>query len=57
MKNHFTIDIVEYVITLMNRTRNTNLETKVHAAKSMLRKRYNIDIEYKVLKKRFDDWN
>ena len=45
-------DILEDVLDTVVKTRNTNLDTKAHAAKMILYRDYNIDVSITTLRRR-----
>jgi len=53
-KNTDKEDVIEKVMDFVIKT-NTDLETKIHATKSILYKSYNINVDHSVIKKRFND--
>ena len=48
-----TEDIIEKTIRFVEESRITDLETKIHAVKSILYKVYNINVAYSVIEQRF----
>ena len=48
-----TEDVIEKTIRFVEESRITDLETKIHAVKSILYKVYNINVAYSVIQQRF----
>ena len=48
-----TEDVIEKTIRFVEESRITDLETKIHAVKSILYKVYNINVAYSVIEQRF----
>ena len=47
-----TEDVIEKTIRFVEESRITDLETKIHAVKSILYKVYNINVAYSVIQQR-----